>query len=264
MHPMLNIAVRAARQAGSLILRSLQHVEHLEITTKGRNDYVSDVDRLAEQEIISVIKKAYPEHAIVAEESGDSGANDTVWIIDPLDGTKNFLHGFPHYCVSIAVRIKGRVEHAVIFDPLRDELFTATRGAGAQLNDRRLRVSKRKELDHALIATGFPFKYPQHHEAYLAMFANVLPKVADIRRTGSAALDLAYVAAGRVDGYWEIGLEDWDLAAGLLLVEEAGGTVTDFTGRDQIFGKGNVIASGLVLHKHLHAAIHPFVNDSLK
>lgn len=264
MHPMLNIAVRAARQAGSLILRSLQHVEHLQITTKGLNDYVSDVDRLAEQEIIGVIKKAYPEHAIMAEESGDTGADDTVWIIDPLDGTTNFLHGFPHYCVSIAVRIKGRVEHAVIFDPLRDELFTATRGAGAQLNERRLRVSKRKDLNGALIATGFPFKYPQHHAAYLAMFSSVLPKVTDLRRTGSAALDLAYVAAGRVDGYWEIGLENWDLAAGSLLVEEAGGTVTDFCGQDQLFDKGHVIAAGLSLHKHLQAAITPHISESLK
>jgi myo-inositol-1(or 4)-monophosphatase len=264
MHPMLNIAVRAARQAGSLILRSLQHVDHLEITTKGRNDYVSDVDRLAEQEIIGIIKKSYPEHAIMAEESGDSGANDIVWIIDPLDGTTNFLHAFPHYCVSIAVRVKGRVEHAVIFDPLRDELFTASRGAGAQLNDRRLRVSKRKDLNGALIATGFPFKYPEHHTAYLAMFGNVLPRVADMRRTGSAALDLAYVAAGRVDGYWEIGLENWDLAAGKLLVEEAGGSVTNFTGGDKVLDKGHVVAGNLSLHAHLQKSIAPFVVDNLK
>jgi myo-inositol-1(or 4)-monophosphatase len=153
---MLNIAIRAARSAGSLIMRSLQHVEHLEVTTKGRNDYVSDVDHLVEQEIIKTIKKAYPDHAIMAEESGNAGESDTVWIIDPLDGTTNFLHGFPHFCVSIAVQVKGRVEHAVIYDPQRDELFTASRGEGAKLNDRRLRINKRRDLNGALLATGFP------------------------------------------------------------------------------------------------------------
>ncbi|WP_438971942.1 inositol-1-monophosphatase [Methylophaga sp.] len=264
MHPMLNIAIRAARNAGSLIMRSLQHVEHLEVTTKGRNDYVSDVDRLVEQEIISVIKKSYPDHAIMAEESGNTGENDTVWIIDPIDGTTNYLHGFPHYCVSIAVRVRGRVEHAVIYDPRRDELFTASRGEGAKLNDHRLRVTKRRELDGALLATGFPFKYPQHHECYLQSFSAVFPHVADIRRAGSAALDLAYVAAGRVDGYWEIGLQNWDLAAGLLLVEEAGGLVTDFAGEDNVFDKGNVVAGGFGVHKALLAKLQPHLQEPLK
>lgn len=208
MHPLLNIAIRAARNAGNVIVRSLQHVEHLEVTTKGRNDFVSDVDRLAEREIISVIAKAYPDHAIMAEESGNSGESDTVWIIDPLDGTTNFLHGFPHYCVSIAVMVRGKIEHGVVYDPLREELFTASRGDGAQLNDRRLRVGKRKELANALLATGFPFKNPQHLPAFLNTFNSLFTQVADVRRTGSAALDLAYVAAGRLDGYWEIGLEN--------------------------------------------------------
>ncbi len=262
MHPMLNIAIRAARNAGSLIMRSLQHVQHLEVTTKGRNDYVSDVDRLAEQEVINVIKKAYPDHAIMAEESGRSGDNETVWIIDPLDGTTNFLHGFPHYCVSIAVRVKGRVEHAVIYDPQRDELFTASRGEGAKLNDRRLRVTKRRELDGALIATGFPFKYPAFHDAYFNSFKAIFPQVADIRRTGSAALDLAYVAAGRVDGYWEMGLENWDMAAGLLLVEEAGGMITDFNGTDKLFNKGNVIAAGLGMHKLMLKTLQPHLSEN--
>ncbi|WP_284722267.1 inositol-1-monophosphatase [Methylophaga thalassica] len=262
MHPMLNIAIRAARNAGSLIMRSLQHVQHLEVTTKGRNDYVSDVDRLAEQEVINVIKKAYPDHAIMAEESGRSGDNETVWIIDPLDGTTNFLHGFPHYCVSIAVRVKGRVEHAVVYDPQRDELFTASRGEGAKLNDRRLRVTKRRELNGALIATGFPFKYPSFHDAYFNSFKALFPQVADIRRTGSAALDLAYVAAGRVDGYWEMGLENWDMAAGLLLVEEAGGNVTDFDGTDNLFNKGNVIAAGLGMHKLMLTTLQPHLSKN--
>lgn len=264
MHPMLNIAIRAARNAGTLILRSLQHVEHLEVTTKGRNDYVSDVDHLVEDEIIKVIKKAYPDHAIMAEESGVSGDSDTVWIIDPLDGTTNFLHGFPHFCVSIAVRVKGRVEHAVVYDPQRDELFTASRGDGAKLNDRRLRIPKRRDLNGALLGTGFPFKYPEHHGKYLASFEALFPQVADIRRAGSAALDLAYVAAGRLDGYWEIGLQNWDLAAGILLVEEAGGLITDFAGDDALFDKGNVVAAGFGVHKLMLDAIKPHLQEPLK
>ncbi|OUR74354.1 inositol monophosphatase [Methylophaga sp. 41_12_T18] len=264
MHPLLNIAVRAARNAGNIIIRSLQHVEHLEVTTKGRNDFVSDVDRLAENEIISVIKKAYPDHAILAEESGRSGDNDTVWIIDPLDGTTNFLHGFPHYCVSIAVMVRGKIEHGVIYDPLREELFTASRGDGAQLNDRRLRVAKRKELTDGLLATGFPFRNPQHLPAFLATFNSLFTQVADVRRTGSAALDLAYVAAGRLDGYWEIGLKKWDLAAGVLLIEEAGGVVSDFVGGDNYINSGNVVVANLNLHKKMIDSIAPHLTDELK
>ncbi|MCL4143158.1 UNVERIFIED_CONTAM: hypothetical protein GTU68_016654 [Idotea baltica] len=264
MHPMLNIAIRAARSAGNIIIRSLQHVEHLEITTKGRNDFVSDVDRLAEQEIINIIRKAYPDHAILAEESGEAGENDTVWIIDPLDGTANFLHGFPHYCVSIGIMVKGRIEHGVIYDPLRDELFTATRGAGAQLNDRRLRVTKQKTLENSLIATGFPFKYHQHFPAFSMMVNTIFPQVSDLRRGGSAALDLAYVAAGRVDGYWEIGLKKWDLAAGVLLVEEAGGVVTDFIGGSGYIEHGNIVAGSLGVQQALLDQIKPHLTDALK
>jgi myo-inositol-1(or 4)-monophosphatase len=264
MHPMLNIAIRAARSAGNLIIRSLQHVEHLEVTTKGRNDFVSDVDRLAEQEIINAIQKSYPEHAILAEESGLHGDNEVVWVIDPLDGTKNFLHGFPHYCISIAVMVRGKIEHGVIYDPLRDELFTASRGAGAKLNDRRLRVTKRKELAGSLLATGFPFKYPQHLSPYLATFNAVFPQVADIRRTGSAALDLAYVAAGRLDGYWEIGLEKWDLAAGALLIEEAGGVVSDFVGGDDYYNNGKIVVGNFAIHKKILDSITPHLTDDLK
>jgi len=266
MHPMLNIAVRAARNAGNLIIRSLQHVEHLEVTTKGRNDFVSDVDRLAEQEIINAVHKSYPDHAILAEESGTHGNNDsdTVWVIDPLDGTTNFLHGFPHYCVSIAVIVRGRIEHGVIYDPLRDEMFSASRGDGAKLNDRRLRVNQRKELKGSLLATGFPFKFPAHFPAYLATFNAVFPQVIDLRRTGSAALDLAYVAAGRVDGYWELGLEKWDLAAGALIIEESGGVVTDFAGGDQYYQSGNIVVGSLALQQQLLDAITPHLTDELK
>lgn len=261
---MLNIAIRAARSAGNLIIRSLQHVEHLEVTTKGRNDFVTDVDRLAEQEIINTIKKAYPDHAILAEESGEQGNNDTVWIIDPLDGTANFLHGFPHYCVSIGIMVKGRIEHGVIYDPMRDELFTATRGAGAQLNDRRLRVTKQKILENSLIATGFPFKYHHHFPAFSDMVSTIFPQVSDLRRGGSAALDLAYVAAGRVDGYWEIGLKKWDLAAGVLLVEEAGGVVTDFVGGNGYIEHGNIVAGSLGVQQALLNEIQPHLTEALK
>lgn len=264
MHPMLNIAIRAARSAGNIIIRSLQHVEHLEVTTKGRNDFVTDVDRLAEQEIISVIHKSYPDHAILAEESGEQGHNETIWIIDPLDGTANFLHGFPHYCVSIGVMVRGRIEHGVIYDPLRDELFTASRGAGAQLNDRRLRVTKQKTLAGSLIATGFPFKYHEHFPAYLATFNAVFPEVSDLRRGGSAALDLAYVAAGRVDAYWELGLQKWDLAAGVLLIEEAGGVVSDFTGGENHIENGNLVAGNFNIHQQLLNQIKPHLSEALK
>ncbi len=266
MHPMLNIAVRAARSAGKIIIRSIQHVEHLEVTTKGRNDFVSDVDRLAEQEIINTIHKSYPDHAILAEESGQQGDSDaeTVWIIDPLDGTTNFLHGFPHYCVSIAVMVRGKIEHGVIYDPLRDELFTASKGSGAQLNDRRIRVAKRKELSNGLLATGFPFKYPQYLAPYLATFNALFPQVADVRRGGSAALDLAYVAAGRIDGYWEIGLQKWDLAAGTLLIEEAGGVVSDFAGGDNYFNRGNLVVGNIAIQKQMLDSITPHLTDELK
>ena len=261
---MLNIAIRAARSAGNIIIRSLQHVEHLEVTTKGRNDFVTDVDRLAEQEIISVIHKSYPDHAILAEESGEQGHNETIWIIDPLDGTANFLHGFPHYCVSIGVMVRGRIEHGVIYDPLREELFTASRGAGAQLNDRRLRVTKQKTLAGSLIATGFPFKYHEHFPAYLATFNAVFPEVSDLRRGGSAALDLAYVAAGRVDAYWELGLQKWDLAAGILLIEEAGGVVSDFTGGENHIEHGNLVAGNFNIHQQLLNQIKPHLSEALK
>ena len=264
MHPLLNIAIRAARSAGNVITRSIQHVEHLDVTTKGRNDFVSDVDRLAEREIISAITKAYPDHAIMAEESGNRGESETVWIIDPLDGTTNFLHGFPHYCVSIAVMVRGKIEHGVVYDPLREELFTASRGDGAQLNDRRLRVAKRKELANTLLATGFPFKNPQHLPAFLATFNSLFSQVADVRRTGSAALDLAYVAAGRLDGYWEIGLEKWDLAAGALLVEEAGGVISDFVGGDNYINSGNVVVGNLHVQQQMLEGITPHLTEDLK
>ncbi len=231
VHALLNIAVRAARRAGEVIVRSLTRIEGLEVTAKSHNDFVSEVDRAAEREIISVVRRAYPDHAFLAEESGESGSGDTVWIIDPLDGTTNFLHGFPVFAVSIACRQKGRLEHAVVYDPMRQELFTASRGSGAHLDNRRMRVSRQRSLDSALVATGFPFRANlKYIDAYLAMLKVAMQGTAGIRRPGAAALDLAYVAAGRVDAFWEIGLNPWDTAAGTLLIQEAGGRIGTLVG----------------------------------
>jgi myo-inositol-1(or 4)-monophosphatase len=264
MHPLLNIAIRAARSAGSVIMRSVPHIEHLTIEEKGKNDYVSEVDRLAEQEIINMIKKSYPEHAILAEESGESGDNDTVWIIDPLDGTANFLHGFPQYAVSIAVQVKGRIEHGVVYDPQRDELYTASRGEGAKLNDHRIRVSNRRHIDGAVMATGFPFRFPAIQADYFKSFHAVFDKVSDIRRPGAAALDLAYVAAGRTDGYWELALSSWDIAAGMLLIEEAGGIVTDCEGGDDMLKTGNILVGNVHMHKQLLETVKPHLTGVTK
>lgn len=264
MHPMLNIAIRAARNAGDLIQRSADNISQLTINKKGKNDFVSEVDRIAEQEIIQVIKHAFPDHGILAEESGEQKGNDFTWIIDPLDGTANFLHGYPQYAVSIALRNKNKIELGVVYDPLRDELFTATKGGGASLNNRRIRVSKQNDLSAALIGTGFPFKYPQHLDAYLGMFKSLTPTTAGIRRAGSAALDLAYLATGRLDGFWEIGLKEWDMAAGILLVQEAGGVVTDFSFNDHYMRSGNIIIGNPKMHQAIYQAIEPHVTDSLK
>jgi len=264
MHPMLNIAIRAARNAGDLIQRSSENVGQLTISKKSKNDFVSEVDRMAEQEIIQVIKNAFPDHAILAEESGEHKGNDYTWVIDPLDGTTNFLHGYPQYAVSIALKHKGKTEIGVVYDPLRDDLFTAEKGGGASLNNRRIRVSNQTDLNSALIGTGFPFKYPQHLDAYLSMFKELTPKTAGIRRAGSAALDLAYLATGKLDGFWEIGLKEWDFAAGILLVQEAGGVVTDFSFDDKFVHSGNIITGNPRMHQALYQSFKPFVTEHLK
>ncbi len=264
MHPMLNIAVRAARNAGDLIQRSSENVGRLTINKKSINDFVSEVDWIAEAEIIQVIKYAYPEHSILAEESGEHKGNDYTWVIDPLDGTTNYLHGYPQYAVSIALKHKGKIEIGVVYDPLRDELFTAEKGGGAMLNNRRIRVSKQNDINAALIGTGFPFKFPQHLDAYVEMFKTLTPITAGIRRAGSAALDLAYLAAGRLDGFWEIGLKEWDMAAGILLVKEAGGVVTDFSFNEHYLKSGNVITGNPKMHQALYKAIEPYVTEQLK
>lgn len=267
MHPMLNIAIRAARRAGNLISNAIDQVDRLDVTEKATNDFVSQVDRQAEDSIITVLREAYPGHEIMAEESGNtpgkSGGSDYQWIIDPLDGTTNFLHGFPQFAVSIGLKYKGRMEHAVVYDPTRQELFTASRGAGAVLNDRRIRVSPRKGLKGALLGTGFPFKQQEHLDTYLATFKALFPMTAGIRRPGSAALDLAYVAAGRLDGFWEIGLNPWDMAAGALLIQEAGGLVGDFSGGDDYLQTGNVVAGNPKVFKEILQAIRPHLSEKL-
>jgi len=254
---MLNIAVRAARNAGNIIVRALDHIDRLNVQTKSENDFVTEVDKAAEQEIIRTIHKAYPDHGFLAEESGKQSGNDYVWIIDPLDGTTNYVHGFPQFAVSIALKHKEVLEQAVVYDPLRQELFTASRGRGAQLNDRRIRVTSRVGLQGALLGTGFPFKQQQYLDAYLETFKALFPMTAGIRRAGAASLDLAYVAAGRLDGFWEIGLHPWDMAAGALLIEEAGGFISDFSGHNEYMTTGNVVAANPKLLKPMLEKIRP-------
>ncbi len=264
MQPLLNIAVRAARRAADLIVRSLNRLDSLEVSSKGRNDYVTEVDRAAEAEIIATIRRAYPDHAFLGEESGQLGHGPVEWIIDPLDGTTNFIHGLPHFCVSIGARVRGRIEHGVVYDPMRQEIFTASRGDGAHLENRRIRVSAQRTLEGALIGTGFPYRAnTEYLDTYLAMLKDVMLHTAGVRRPGSAALDLAYVAAGRTDGFFEIGLGPWDTAAGSLLVEEAGGRVGTLSGGDFKQG-GNVVAATPKVYEALLTMFAPHLPAKLR
>jgi len=254
MHPMLNTAVKAARRAGSIINRASLDLDLLKVTRKGHNDFVTEVDKAAEAAVIEILLTAYPDHAILAEERGlafaksAKGTDDAIrhcdhlWIIDPLDGTTNFIHGFPQYCVSIALAQRGQLTQGVIYDPSRNDLFTASRGRGAFLNDRRLRVSRRIRMGEALLGTGFPFRDISTLDHYLQMFRLMTEQSAGLRRPGSAALDLAYVAAGRLDGFFEIGLQPWDMAAGALMVTESGGLMGDLKGEQEYLLSGNVLA----------------------
>ncbi|MFL2553336.1 MAG: inositol monophosphatase family protein [Candidatus Rariloculaceae bacterium] len=265
MHGMVNIAVRAARRAGELMIRRLNQLEALEVTEKSRNEYVTEVDYQAEEAIIEVIQDHYPEHSILAEERGQQGSHEYQWIIDPLDGTTNFMHGFPVFSVSIAVAYKGQLEHGVVYDPLRQEIFSASRGQGAQLDGRKIRVSRRVNMQHSLIATGFPYsKNMEHLEEYLAMLKSVITASSGIRRPGSAALDLCYLASGRVDGFWEIGLNIWDIAAGALLIKEAGGRISDFQGSDGYLQTGNVIAGTPKIYAALSKLLAPHAGNLIK
>jgi myo-inositol-1(or 4)-monophosphatase len=254
LHPMLNVAVKAARAAGAIINRAALDVESVRISQKQVNDFVTEVDHAAEAAIIETLLTAYPSHGIWAEESGKThGAKnaDSVWIIDPLDGTTNFIHGFPVYCVSIALAVKGKVEQAVIYDPSRNDLFTATKGRGAYMNERRIRVSKRIDLRQCLISTGFPFRPGDNFNTYLRMMADVMQRTAGLRRPGAAALDLAYVAAGFTDGFFETGLSPWDVAAGSLLVTEAGGLIGNFTGESEFLEQKECVAGNPKIYGQL-------------
>jgi myo-inositol-1(or 4)-monophosphatase len=252
MHPLLNVAVMSARRAGSALIKKMVNLEKLKVEQKGHNDYVSDADRAAEKAVINCILKHYPDHEILAEESGAQGESDTVWIVDPLDGTTNYLHGFPVFAVSIGVQIKGRMEHGVVYDPLRQELFTASRGQGAHLDGHRIRVSGQKQLERALIGTGFPVRQVDKEiQPYLNMLAKVIRNTSGVRRPGAAALDLAYVAAGRLDAFWEIGLAPWDLAAGTLLIREAGGMVSGLDGSEGFLDSGHILTGTPRIYREL-------------
>ncbi len=244
MHPALNIAIKAARRAGQLISRASLDVDLLKVTAKQQSDFVTEVDKMAEAAIIEVLREAYPNYSILAEESGSTAGKQAEyqWIIDPLDGTTNFIHGFPQYAISIALAHNGQVVQAVVFDPERNELFTASKGRGAFLNERRIRVSKRTKLEEALIGTGFPYRIFDHVDTYIAIFKELTQKTAGMRRPGAASLDLSWVACGRLDGFWEFGLSPWDMAAGALIITEAGGLVSDLAGEAGYLDSGNLVA----------------------
>ncbi len=258
-HPMLNIAVRAARRASQIINRASLDIKGIEIHAKQRRDFVTDIDKASEAAIIETILSAYPDHSILAEESGQSEQkSDYQWIIDPLDGTHNFIHGFPYYCVSIALLYKGVVTQAVIHDPNRDDIFTASKGGGAFLNDRRIRVGQRDHLSDGLIGTGFPFRKDRDLEPYLQLFGQMTRSCTALRRPGAAALNLANVAAGRLDGYFEQGLYSWDIAAGSLLVAEAGGMVADYTGESDFLKYGEIVAGNVKLSAQMIPILKPY------
>ncbi|PPC95066.1 MAG: inositol monophosphatase [Methylotenera sp.] len=265
MHPILSNAVKAAREAGRIINRASNDVGALNIQSKSINDFVSEVDHAAEAAIIHILKDAYPDHGFLGEESGDTNKDaENIWIIDPLDGTTNFLHNFPQYCVSIALQQNGVLTQAVIYDPVRNDLFTATKGRGAFLNDKRIRVSNRAKLQQSLIGTGFPFRDFTHLDTYLAMMKDMIKKTTGIRRPGSAALDLAYVAAGYTDGFFEINLSAWDIAAGGLLVQEAGGMVGDFEGNESWLQTGNIVAANPKVFAQMLQTLEPHLTSALR
>ena len=252
---MLHTAVRSVREGGRVILMYFDQLDRLEYSSKGRNDYVSQADVEAERAVLDVLTRAYPDHGIIAEESGEREGSEYTWIIDPLDGTTNFLHGFPMFAVSVAVKRAGVLEHGVVYDPLHDEMFTASRGEGAQLNGKRIRVSTTRKLTPSLLGTGFPFRDLGIIEPWMRSFQSLLPKTSGIRRAGAAALDLAYVAAGRLDGFWEFGLKPWDMAAGALLIREAGGLVADVSGGQDFLENGNLVAANPLIFEEFRKIV---------
>lgn len=265
-HPFINTATEAAVSAGKMIIRHFDRLDLVKVREKSTQDFVSEADIVAEEIIMKALKTAYPTHGILAEESGAHNPNsDHQWIIDPIDGTFNFIHGIPHFCISIALEIKGKIEHAVIFDPIRHEIFTATRGRGAYLNNKRIRVSAQRQLEHSVIATNLPHGNDlEHYQDYLKVFGACMPACARMRHAGSAALDLAYVAAGRLDGYWAHDLRAWDIAAGALLVFEAGGLLSDFSGAEKYIESGNIVAATPKILKGLMQTLAPTIPESWK
>lgn len=255
--PVVNVAVAAARKAGQVVTRALNRLDSVKVVDKERYDFTTEIDRLAEAEIIKDLRRAYPDHAIHGEESGLSHKARHTWLIDPLDGTSNFMRGLPHFCISIALLEDGVPQHGVVYDPVRDELFTASRGSGAFLNDRRIRIGVRPGIEGALLATGFPFRQRRRLPVQLRMVRQLLETAEDLRRTGSAALDLSYVAAGRLDGFFEFGLMPWDMAAGILLVREAGGSCIDFDGSENYLNSGNLIAANVKITAQMVSRIKP-------
>jgi myo-inositol-1(or 4)-monophosphatase len=264
MKALLNTAIEAARSAGDIAIRFSRRLNELEIRSKSRNDFVTQVDLAAEQAIIKIIRDRYPSHGIIGEESGEHAGDDTVWIIDPLDGTTNFLHGFPMFAVSIGIQVKGRMSAAVVYDPVKQELFTAIRGNGAQLDGHKIRVNSKQKLAGSLIGTGFPYRENDRWmETYLNQFRAVMNVAADCRRPGSAALDLSYLAAGRLDGFWEFGLQPWDIAAGSLILREAGGIISSMTDDGDYMETGNIIAGAPKVHAELEALLRPFMGPTI-
>jgi myo-inositol-1(or 4)-monophosphatase len=257
--PPMNVAVRTALKAGMMAREWYDRRHELEVKNKGKNDLVTTVDLIVEEEILLQLKKAYPRYGVLAEEKGGKMTTDRpCWIVDPIDGTLNFAHGVPHFAISIALMEGGEIQGGLVLDPMRDELFVAERGRGAYVNDRRIRVTRERGLTGALLATGFPHRRLERMPAYLKTFEAFSALVADQRRQGSAALDLAYVAAGRYDGFWEMGLSPWDVAAGALLVREAGGIVSDFANEERFMSSGNVVAA----HDSIHGAMLETIRQS--
>ncbi|MGK7296733.1 MAG: inositol monophosphatase family protein [Candidatus Wenzhouxiangella sp. M2_3B_020] len=263
-HPFLNTAIEAAHKGGDLIMKFRDRVDSIPVERKARGDYASEVDHACEELIRSELNRRYPDHAVLGEEKGRSGSDEHVWMIDPIDGTSNYLRGIPHYAISIALAVKGRVEHGVVYDPARDELFAASRGQGATLNSRRIRVSGRGSLSGAVLGIAFPFRSRRLMAPYSAMFDALFEQCEDVRRAGAASLDLAYVACGRLDGYFELSLKPWDVAAGALLVQEAGGVVMDIAGGDQWLQSGHIIAAPFKLVTPMRKAIEPHLTESLR
>jgi len=260
MQALLNTAIQAARRAGDTTMRYVKRLDELDVRSKSRNDFVSQVDEIAEKVIIDSIHERYPDHAVLGEEGGQKGSGDYLWIIDPLDGTTNFLHGFPMFAVSIGLQVKGRMQVGVVYDPNRQELFTAIQGVGAQLDGRRLRVDQKRTLEGALIGTGFPYRENERWmEQYLNQLRAVMNVAGDVRRPGSAALDLCYLACGRMDGFWEFGLQPWDIAAGSLILREAGGMISSMTDDGDYMETGNVIAGAPKVHADLEKLLKPFL-----